>query len=285
KPGVAEALSALREAVNLIPDARFLIENAGHHALPSCPDRVEPVSPEVLEQESDVVLVLGGDGTLIHAASILQNRLVPILGVNLGFIGFMTEVTLDELEKVLPRAIEGSLPYVDRMRLDVEIWRDGQKLIESRVLNDAVLSPSALARIARYRIALDGEQVTTMRADGVIIATPTGSTAYSMAAGGPILTPGLSAIAVTPICPHALTQRPLVVQPLGDLRLTIDSESPVYATLDGQQGIEFRAGDSMIIREAAVPARLLGVPWRNYFQTLRTKLNWGDQGQPVPRKQ
>ncbi|HET6347321.1 MAG TPA: NAD(+)/NADH kinase [Myxococcota bacterium] len=276
KPGVRDALVALREVQEAAPEATFIGEAEGHHAVPDGLHGVERVDPATFERRAELVLVLGGDGTLIHAASLLPNRLVPVLGVNLGHIGFLTEVARDEMLDVLPRALEGTLPSSDRMRLDVEVRRGDQVLIKRRVLNDAVVAMRALARIATYRLTQHEEPVTTVRGDGVIVATPTGSTAYSLASGGPIIAPQLEAIAITPICPHQLTQRPLVVPPTGDLIVTLDSDSTVFASLDGHFGQDLERGDAIVVRKATVPSRLLNVPWRNYFQTLRTKLRWGE---------
>ena len=221
KPGAPEAIEAMHTAMALAPDARFVVERSGHHALREVPARVASIEAGAFEDEAHLVLVLGGDGTLIHAASLLQNKIVPILGVNLGRIGFLTEVTRGELASVLPCALAGTLGHSDRMRLDAEVWRGDELVLRGRILNDAALSQLALARIAAYRVELGEELVTIIRGDGVIISTPTGSTAYSMAAGGAILEPNLEAVAVTPICPHALTQRALVVPPARDIRVAL----------------------------------------------------------------
>lgn len=276
KPGVREALVTLRMVQAAVSGVRFIAEQAGHHTIDNPPAGLELVDVATFERDVDMVLVLGGDGTLIHGASLVQERVVPILGVNLGHIGFLTEVARDELLDVLAKALEGSLPYSDRMRLDVEVRRKSEVLLKRRILNDAVIAMRSLARIATYRITLRDELVTTIRGDGVIFSTPTGSTGYALASGGPIVSPQLEAIAITPICPHQLTQRPLVVRPEGEIIVTLDSDSTVFATLDGHAGHEMVLGDSMVVRQAPVPSRLLNVPWRNYFQTLRTKLRWGE---------
>jgi NAD+ kinase len=276
KPDVKDAAVALRQVQNELPNVRFIGEGEGHNAVPAGLPDVAVVDAKTFEAESDLVLVLGGDGTLIHAAGLLVDRLVPILGVNLGHIGFLTEVTRDELLDVVPKAMAGVLSWSDRMRLDVEVQRNGQTLLHRRVLNDAVVAMRSLARIATLRVMQGDQLVTTVRGDGVIVSTPTGSTAYGLASGGPILWPQLEAIAITPICPHQLTQRPLVLRPQGDITVTLDSESTVFASLDGHIGQEMVPGDALVCRMAPVPTRLLHVPWRNYFQTLRTKLRWGE---------
>jgi NAD+ kinase len=277
KPGAPQALQCLKTVLEVAAGHRVLIEGAGYHALADVPKGVEAVHSATFANEIELLVILGGDGTLIHGASLLRDRVVPILGVNLGTIGFMTEVKREELAVALPAAIKGDLPYVDRMRLDAEVIRSGEVIARSRCLNDAVLSPETMARVATYQVTLGDELVISLRGDGVIIATPTGSTAYSMAAGGSLLAPGLEAVAITPICPHAFTQRPLVVKPDADIRVTLDSDAKVFATLDGQSGHEFERGDVLVLRRAPVPARVLSGVSGGYFHTLRTKLGWGDE--------
>ncbi len=276
KPSTPDAALVFEEILATWPDARFIGEGEGHHAVPGHITRIERVSREALEQQCDMMLVIGGDGTLIHGASLLSNRIVPILGINLGHIGFLTEVARDEISRVLPMVAQNTLPHADRMRLEVELWRRGTLLLRHLVLNDAIVAMRSLARIATYRITQGDTLVTTVRGDGVMVSTPTGSTAYALAAGGPIISPNLAAIGLTPICPHQLTQRPLVLQPSdGDVRITVDSDNTVFASLDGHVGLDLQRGDALVARPAQVPTRLLGVPWRDYYQTLRTKLRWG----------
>ncbi|MBI5511712.1 MAG: NAD(+)/NADH kinase [Deltaproteobacteria bacterium] len=276
KPNASEAESLLAVAFEAAKGARFVIEDKALAARHGAPNGLEPLSRDRLEREATLVLGIGGDGTLIQAASLFKDRLVPILGVNLGRLGFLTNVSREELTAVLRRALAGSLPYVDRMRLDVEVRRKTTLLLEGRVLNDAVVSPKSLARLAQYRVTLGGDLLTTLRADGVIVATPTGSTAYSMAAGGAILAPGLLGIAITPICPQALSQRPIVVAPDADIAVSLESDSEVFCSLDGRAGQELQQGDVMTVRRAAVGTRIMEVPWRTYYQALRTKLRWGE---------
>lgn len=274
KPGVPEAIEGVRTICALAPNSTLLIEESGYHAVDSLP-MVERVTAAEMEARSDLLVVFGGDGTLIHAAGLLPNRVVPILGVNLGLIGFLTEVNFEEFPKALELALAGELPHSDRMRLDVEICREGEVVFTQRILNDAVLARQALSRITTFRLELGPRLITQLRGDGVIVSTPTGSTAYGMAAGGSILTPNLEAVGIAPICPYQLSQRPLVLKPVEPLRLTLDGDGPVYATCDGQSGIEFETRDEMIIRRAPVDTRILTVPWRDYFEMLRVKLRWG----------
>ena len=276
KPGAPKALAALATVSSVAGESRFLVEASGHHALNEIPVWAERVDAAVMESEADLMIVLGGDGTLIHGASLLQRRTVPILGINVGTIGFLTEVALDEVAKGVEKALAGELPVSERMRLQISMKLKDQPAVERTILNDVVLSQRHLSRLGTYRITAGGELVTTLRGDGVIVATPTGSTAYAMAAGGSILMPGIDAIAVTPINPHQLTQRQLILSSKAAIELTIDMETGVLATLDGQSAHEFGVEDSLSISKAEVPVHLLAVPWRNHFEMLRTKLNWGN---------
>ena len=276
KSGSREAVEALAVVRPHLGDARLLIEREGPHAFTELPTWIEPVDRLHFEADSELVLALGGDGTIIHAASLLQNRVVPIIGVNLGRIGFLAEVTLDDAATALPQALAGELPHSDRLRLDARIVRDGRVALRVRILNDAVVAQLALARVAVYRITRERDLVTLVRGDGVIIATPTGSTAYSMAAGGSILEPGLDAIGLTPICPHGLSQRPLVLPTDRSLSVQLESDNAVFATLDGQVGHDFKRGDTLVVERSPIPTRLLNVPGRSHFETLRRKLRWGD---------
>lgn len=276
KPGTPDAQTVFAHIRAAWPEARFIGEAEGHHAVPPQVPGIERLWKGDLEAQAELMVVVGGDGTLIHGASLLPNRVVPILGINLGHIGFLTEVARDELDQALPAAAEGTLPHSDRMRLEVELWRQDALLLRHLVLNDVIVAMRSLARIATYRVTQGSTLVTTVRGDGVMVSTPTGSTAYALAAGGPIISPLLEAIGLTPICPHQLTQRPLVLRPGdGDLRITLDSDNTVFASLDGHVGLDLERGDAVVVRPAQVPTRLLGVPWRDYYQTLRTKLRWG----------
>lgn len=277
RPAVVDWVDILQSIKNALPGVRLVAEAEGHHAPMQPTTLATLVSSDTFAQKCDFVVVLGGDGTLIHAASLFEDRVVPILGINMGHIGFLTEVTRDEMVAALPRALAGELPHSDRMRLDVAVRRGPQESLKRRILNDAVIAMRSLARIATFRIECNNELVTTIRGDGVIFSTPTGSTAYALASGGPIVSPHLEAITITPICPHQLTHRPLVVPPTGEWTVTLDSDSTVFASFDGHTGQAMVRGDTMSVRRAPVPTRLLNAPWRNYYQTLRTKLRWGEE--------
>src|ERR1700726_3842808 len=204
---------------------------------------------------ADLLIVLGGDGTLLAAARLLGDRNVPILPVNLGGLGFLTSVTLNDLYPVLEQAIRGEARYSERVLLDSQVVRNGQVIHGARALNDAVLNKAALARIMDLRLEISGEFVSNYKADGLIVSTPTGSTAYSLAAGGPIVYPLVSAFVITPICPHTLTNRPLVVPDTAQIEVGFDAAGQnIYLTLDGQVGIELLPGD--VVKIAAAPERL-----------------------------
>ena len=276
KPGTPQAVEALERLVKVAPGHRFIMEAQGHHAVEDLPVGIDRLAAKDIENQADLMVVFGGDGTLIHAASLLQSRAVPILGVNVGYIGFMTDVAIDEVERSIGAALAGELAVTERMRLDVVLRFKDREPIHRLILNDAVLSLRQLSRLASYRVTVGDELMTTMRGDGVIVSTPTGSTAYAMAAGGSILSPTLRAIAVTPINPHQLTQRQMILDAEQTVTLSLDTETQVVATLDGQTAHSFNAEDLMLVRKADVPLRLFEVPWRSYFETLRTKLDWGN---------
>ena len=226
----------------------------------------------------DLVIVLGGDGTLL---SVTRGDLegTPVLGINLGTLGFLTEHPAETLFPVLHAALDGSAAVEERERFSVEVHTPGRDTTRHNVLNDVVINKSALARMILLSIHVDGQFVTRFRADGLIVATPTGSTAYNLSAGGPILYPTLNALVITPICPHTLTNRPIVL-PLDavvDVRLESLSEE-VYLTLDGQQGFPLTPRDLVRIRRCPQPVRLITDRERSFFQILHRKLKWGERG-------
>jgi NAD+ kinase len=238
----------------------------------------EGYAREHLPTAADLLIVLGGDGTLLAAARLLTARQIPILPVNLGGLGFLTSVTLDDLYPVLELALNGKARFSERVLLESRVLRNGQTEHVPRALNDAVLNKSALARIIDLELRIDGEFVSNYKADGLIISTPTGSTAYSLAAGGPIVYPIVSAFVITPICPHTLTNRPLVIPDTAQIEVAFSAEeSPIYLTVDGQVGIELMPGDRIAVRAAAERLRLVRPPQKSYFSVLRTKLKWGER--------
>ncbi len=236
------------------------------------------LSRDALCEKIDILIVLGGDGTLLSAARALSGNRVPILAVNLGGLGFLTSVTLDELYPLLERVLAGKHRTSERMMLDAEIVRDGQSTERQCALNDAVANKGALARMLDFDVSVNGDAVGRYRADGIIVATPTGSTAYSLAAGGPIVDPDLDAFIITPICPHMLTNRPLVIP--GTAKVELDfaaADDPVYITLDGQIGFELKANDRVAITKSSNRVVLIRPPSKTYFEVLRSKLRWGER--------
>jgi NAD+ kinase len=233
---------------------------------------------EALAGKTELLVVLGGDGTLLAAARVAVDSNTLILPVNVGGLGFLTSVTLDELYPLLEQVLAGEQQTGERMMLLAEVVRDGAVRERYRALNDAVLNKAALARMIDFDLHVDGSFVCSSRADGIILSTPTGSTAYSLAAGGPILDPMLSAFVVTPICPHMLTNRPLVLPDTVRIEVTfVAGEEPVYLTVDGQVGVELKRRDVIRVTKAAKKLRLIRAPHKSYFEILRSKLRWGER--------
>jgi NAD+ kinase len=226
----------------------------------------------------EMLIVLGGDGTLLSAARRVADSHtdVPIFGVNLGSLGFMAEVSLDELYGTLEKAIAGRLENEERMMLSASVSRSGKRLARYRVLNDAVINKGALARMMELRISVNGSHLTTLRADGLIVATPTGSTAYSLSAGGPIIHPTIHCFVVTPICPHTLSNRPIALPDTVVVSVCLTSMSEdVSLTLDGQIGFPLAPNDIVEIKRSRYKMKLIKHPAKSYYDILRTKLKWG----------
>jgi NAD+ kinase len=225
----------------------------------------------------DFVLVLGGDGTLLSAARAVAHEGVPILAVNLGSLGFLTEIPLDELYPALECVDRGECPVELRSVLDCRLIRDGECISRHFALNDVVVNKSAISRLVEFDLFIDGNFVFLYKADGVIIATPTGSTAYSLAAGGPVLMPSVDAFVITPVCPHSLTHRPLVVMQNSQIELKVETgEEQAFLSIDGQVGVPVRQGDQVLCQRAEHRVKLLRVR-RTFFETLHTKLKWGQR--------
>jgi len=236
----------------------------------------ESVDRSALAERSDLLVVLGGDGTLLSVARAAGTCGVPILGVNLGSLGFLAEVSPEELPVALEGVLEGDLQTVHRMRLEVEATRDGRTLGTYLALNDAVLTRSEISRVIDIEASTDGVPVATYHGDGLIVATPTGSTAYSLSAGGPILHPGLGAIVLTPICPHTLTQRPIVLPCESRIEIKVaPREGHAQLTVDGQDGLPLERGDRVQVRRSDHPVHFVVSPFRSRFDVLRAKLRWG----------
>jgi NAD+ kinase len=242
------------------------------------PDR-PTVSREDLPRECDLIVVLGGDGTLIGMAGRIADaeRDVPILGVNYGSLGFLTEITLPELYDALEGVLEGSAVIESRAMLTARTVRDAVVFADHVVLNDIVITKGALSRIIEISVTVGEAPVTRVRADGLIIASPTGSTAYNLAAGGPIVHPAVDAMLLTPIAPHTLTNRPVVIPASSHVhvRPIMEERDEVFVTFDGQRGFALRPDDLVSIRRAVRPLRLVRSARRSYFDVLREKLKWG----------
>lgn len=230
-----------------------------------------------LPQSVRCMVVLGGDGTLLGVARKVAKRGLPILGVNLGGLGFLTEIPLTRLYAAVDLMLQGKLQIETRMMLETEIIREEKRVGEFQVLNDVVISKRTPARIIDLDVHIDREFLTTFRADGLIISTPTGSTAYNLSAGGPILYPTLASFILTPICPFTLSNRPIILPDSDQLLVTLakGAEKEVSLTCDGQVGFDLLPGDKVIVRKSKEMIRLIKSPDQTYFEILRTKLNWG----------
>ncbi|HTG31247.1 MAG TPA: NAD(+)/NADH kinase [Methylomirabilota bacterium] len=240
----------------------------------------EPSEGRTREQvaaASDLLLVLGGDGTLLAAARVAAPRGIPILPINMGSLGFLTSFMLEELYPALEDILAGRLTISERVMLRAELQRGGKILDKQTVLNEVVINKGALARMIELELSIDQDFVCRYRADGLIVASPTGSTAYSLSAGGPIVHPSVESFIITPICPHTLSDRPVVVgdNSIIEVKLSAGTES-VFLTLDGQKGIPLQATDRVRISRAQQLLKLIQTPNKSYFEILRNKLKWGE---------
>jgi NAD+ kinase len=236
------------------------------------------VQKSQLAAQADVLIVLGGDGTILSAARLAAERGIPILGVNMGGLGFLTEVQLDDLYGALDRLFANDFVIDERLMLHALIHRHGEIVASGTVLNDVVISKGTLARMIELKIAIQGQFITNLRADGLIVSTPTGSTAYSLSAGGPIVNPSVQALILTPISPHTLTHRPLIVPADVEIEVILTSrDDGAMATLDGQVGVAIVQGDTTLVRVSDRRTKLVRFPESHYYDVLREKLKWGDR--------
>ncbi len=241
-------------------------------------DQTDGLERYDLVAASDLIVVLGGDGTLLSVARVLDSHSVPILAVNFGSLGFLTEITLEEMFATLESVLAGKATTQALMMIDVSVLREGRCFEEYRALNDAVLTKGALARIIDIDVNIDDQFVATYKADGLIVSTPTGSTAYALSAGGPIVYPTLGAMLVTPIASHTLTFRALVVPDSVTIEMSLKAtQESVYLTVDGQIGLALKGEDRIRVRKSAIALELIESSNQNFFDILRRKLKWGER--------
>jgi NAD+ kinase len=240
-------------------------------------DSSQGLEREQVAEESQLLLVLGGDGTLLAAARVAAPLGIPILPINMGSLGFLTSFKLEEMYPALEDILAGRFSSSERVMLDVVLERKGQVIERQAVVNEACINKGALARMIDLKLSIDGDFVCRYRADGLVVATPTGSTAYSLSAGGPIVHPAVESWVITPICPHTLSDRPIVVRDSSLIHVCLsgDSES-VFLTLDGQTGIPMEAEDQVHMKRAPERLKLIQPPKKSYYEILRSKLKWGE---------
>ncbi|HEX8370099.1 MAG TPA: NAD(+)/NADH kinase [Pyrinomonadaceae bacterium] len=274
KPNHAEAWQTACELAAWLKNHDIKLIGNPRREAEICP--LEEVGVEEFQEKADLIVVLGGDGTMIAAARLLGKREIPVLGINYGSLGYLTEFRIEEMFTALENILAGAYEIDRRVMLEVEHRRGAETLETGRVLNDVVINKSVLARIIEIEVTLNEQYVNSFRADGLIIATPTGSTAYNLSAGGPIVYPSMNAVVLTPICPFTLTNRPIVTPDTAEIKLRLMNETEgVVLTLDGQIGYQMQTGDSVVICKSETNFNLVQPPNRNYFDVLRNKLKWG----------
>ena len=280
KPHQPEALKTICELVVWLAERGIQlvggpeIERARIQSQTGC--GVDEVPVEKLAGAVDLMLVLGGDGTMIATARMIGDQEVPVLGVNYGGLGYLAEFRIEELYTALESILAGNYRLDKRVMLAVELIRDGVALTTNRVLNDVVINKSALARIIEIEAFFNSQFVNSFRADGLIVSTPTGSTAYNLSANGPVIFPSMNAVVITPICPFTLSNRPIVVPDNADIELILKTDKEEVAlTLDGQVGFPIKVEDRVVIRKSRTTFNLIQPSNRNYFDVLRDKLRWG----------
>jgi NAD+ kinase len=276
KPSKPELHQIVPEVLRWFSDHSYEVAIDEETALYASNGRVVPRN-KIVELRPDFALVLGGDGTLLSAARAIAPAGIPILAVNLGSLGFLTEVPLGELYQTLEMVDCCKCPVESRSMVECRLVRDGNCLETYFALNDVVVNKSAIARLVGFDLFIDDSFVVHYKADGIIVSTPTGSTAYSLAAGGPVLMPTVDAFVITPVCPHALTHRPLVVPDTADVQLVVKSnEEQAFLTIDGQVGIPVRREDRVHCRKAKHSIALFRMR-RTFFDVLRNRLKWGQR--------
>ncbi|WP_456436348.1 NAD(+)/NADH kinase [Thermovibrio ammonificans] len=277
KPESAEGVKRVLKKLSEFPVKVFTDEETCRLVNDSrCRKVAKVIDRLLLPDKADVILVLGGDGTFLTVAKLVDKRPVPLLGINFGTLGFLTEISISEIEECIERLMRGEFLLENRPVIRVKVSRRNGHISIYRCVNEVAIKRDTLGRIIEVELKADGEYLTTFRGDGVIVATPTGSTAYSLSAGGPILIPTLNAMLLTPICPHTLTLRPLVLKGETCITASLKSDSEnVMVVFDGQEGIELRPGDVIEITRSPYDLLILRDPRKSYYQTLREKLKWG----------
>lgn len=276
KPGKPELHAVVPELLKWLADHDYKVFVDSETAEYSCATGSIPRN-EIAQRKPRFVIVLGGDGTLLSAARAVAPANIPILGVNLGSLGFLTEVPLPELYSTLEAVTNDCCAVESRAMVHCDLVRDGHTIATYCALNDAVVNKSTIARLVNFDLYVDQVFVSNYKADGVIVATPTGSTAYSLAAGGPILMPSVDALIVTPVCPHSLTHRPLVVRDTSEIQIAVRNvDEQAFLSIDGQVGVPITDGDHVVCRKASYRVQILRMR-KSFFDVLRTKLKWGQR--------
>ncbi len=273
KKGEPEAVKAVRDLQQLLSgkQVELFIEKDVASVI-----NVRGYRREDIPSNSDIIIAFGGDGTILGVARLVGDLGVPIIGVNLGGLGFITELARDEVESSIEMIFSEKPDFEERIMLLADVYRGNKKLVKQHALNDVVLNKSALSRMFELDININDQYVTTFRADGLIISTPTGSTAHSLSAGGPIMYPTLESFLLTPICPHTLTSRPIVLPDTFVLDISVKSGDDIYLTLDGQEGHPLKVKDRIRIKKADYKTKFIVLHDRDYFKLLRSKLKWGE---------
>jgi NAD+ kinase len=273
KKGEPEAVKAIKEFIDLLKGrgCTFYVEKDVAEAL-----KIDGYPRKKIPSKSEIIIVFGGDGTLLSVARLVGNSGVPILGVNLGGLGFIAQLSRDEIRDNIDMVFSEKSCFEERIMLLADVYRRGRKVIQNNAFNDVVLNKSALSRMFEIDIRINNQYVTTFRVDGLIVSTPTGSTGHSLSAGGPIMYPTLESFLMTPICPHTLTSRPIVLPDTFILEESIKNGEDIYLTLDGQEGFPLEVKDKVRIKKADYKTKFLVLNDKDYFKILRTKLKWGE---------
>lgn len=281
-PEIGEALVALGRFLRERGVTVYVEEETAKRALPQAVHEFVPAAFAAIGAQADVAIVLGGDGTMLNAARQLARFGVPLVGVNQGHLGFMTDIARSEMLAAMEDLLDGRFVPEVRMMFDAEVIRDGREIAANLALNDIVIDKGAIGRLIEIDLTIDEEFIYTLRADGLIVTTPTGSTAYALSANGPVMHPGLQAIGLVPLCPHALTNRPVIVGAGSELELRVTHGADPRVHFDGQVTCDLRPGDTVRIRRSGYAIRFLHPPSYNYFAMLRQKLHWSER--PVGNK-